>query len=175
MNSLQALVIVDAQVNMFDEKFSVFDGDRIINVLANLIDKARAEDVPVIYVRNNGDEGEPDEPGTLGWEIHPSITPQSDDIVIDKQGPDAFDKTNLEKILKKQRISNLVIAGMQTEMCVASSSRRAVDLGYKVILVEDGHSTFNFDDLNAEEEISRVNREMRAMAEVKTADRIVFR
>ena len=174
MTSQQALVIVDAQVNMFDEEFSIFDADRIISVLSNLIDKARAKDIPVIYVRNNGGEGEPDELGTPGWEIHPSITPQSNDVVIDKQGPDAFDNTNLEKTLKEQGIDNLVIAGMQTEMCVESSSRRAVELGYKVVLVEDGHSTFNFDDFNAEDEISRVNSEMRAIAEVKTADSIAF-
>ncbi|MAT41396.1 MAG: cysteine hydrolase [Anaerolineaceae bacterium] len=174
MNPRQVLIIIDAQVNMFDENFSIFDSDRIINVLSSLIDKAHEKNVPVIYVRNNGDDGEPDQPGTPGWEIHPSIKPQVDDIVIDKQGPDAFHNTDLAKVLKKQGITDLVIAGMQTEMCVETSSRRAVELGYDVILVEDGHSTFNFDDLNAENEISRVNREIKAIAKIVKADNIEF-
>lgn len=174
MESRQALLIVDAQVNMFDEEFPIFESNRIINVLSNLIAKAHTKAVPVIYVRNNGDEGEPDEPGTPGWEIHPAITPQADDVVIDKQGPDAFDKTDLALILEKQNIGNLIIAGMQTEMCIASSARRAVELGYDVILVENGHSTFNFEDLNAAKEIRRVNREMSAIAKVESADSITF-
>lgn len=170
MNSKLALIIVDAQVNMFAGKFALFQGERVLAVLSSLIHRARAKAVPVIFIRNNGTAGDPDLPGSPGWQIHPSLAPLAGEVVIDKSGPDAFDGTNLAQRLENERVRQLVIAGMQTEMCVETSTRRAVELGYKVILIEDGHSTFDFDDLNAADEIDRVNREIGQIADVKNAD-----
>jgi nicotinamidase-related amidase len=95
--------------------------------------------------------------------------------VIDKQGPDAFHNTDLEKVLKERGINQLVIAGMQSEMCIETSVRRAVKLGYEVTLVANGHSTFDFEDMSAVDEIKRVNEEIGKIAKVEKADRIVFR
>lgn len=174
MRKVQALVIVDAQVNMFDEEFSIYEGDRIIKVLSGLIEKARHKGVSVIYLRNDGGEGEPDEMGTPGWEIHPSISPIPNEVIIDKQSPDAFENTNLQKHLEERVIERLVIAGMQTEMCVETSTRRAIELGYEVVLVEDGHSTFDFDDMKAVDEIRRVNAEFGKLAQVVLAKDVEF-
>ena len=91
MNSKQALIIVDAQVNMFAGKFSLFEGERMLAVLASLVHRARAKAVPVIFVRNNGAAGDPDLPGSPGWQIHPALAPLAGEAVIDKSGPDAFD------------------------------------------------------------------------------------
>jgi nicotinamidase-related amidase len=172
MKSSQALMIIDAQVNMFDENFSIYQGDRIIKILSLLIDKARAKGVSAIYVRNNGGEGEPDEVGTEGWEIHPAILPRAKETVIDKQGADAFENTNLREILEEENIKELIIAGMQTEVCIESTTKRAIELGYKIVLVEDGHSTFDFDDMNAIDEINRVNRELRPLVNLLKAENI---
>lgn len=68
MNTKTALLVIDSQVNMFDESFHIYQADKIISTLSNLIEKARSKDVPVIYLRNNGPAGEPDETGTPGWE-----------------------------------------------------------------------------------------------------------
>lgn len=174
MNTSQALVILDAQVNMFDEEFSVYEGERIVGVLSSLIVAARSQGVSVIYVRNSGGEGEPDEKGTPGWEIHPVLKPTTTEIVIDKDSPDAFENTNLQAHLAAQGIKKLVVGGMQTEMCVDTSVRRAIELGYEVVLVEDGHSTFDFDDLKAVDKISQVNTGLRAIAQVVKAENIVF-
>ena len=175
MKTSQALVILDAQANMFDEEFCIYKADRIIKVLSSLIEEARGKGVLVIYMRNNGGEGEPDEKGTPGWEIHPLLRPTAKDIVIDKQNPDAFENTSLKGYLEAQGIEQLVIAGMQTEMCVETSVRRAVELGYEIIVVEDGHSTFDFDDMKAVDEINRVNVELQAIAQVVSADKIEFK
>lgn len=174
MNAKQALLIVDAQVNMFDESFSIFKANEIINTLRSLILRAREKSIPVIYVRNNGGEGEPDQPGTPGWEIHPSFAPNEKEIVIDKQGADAFHETELEKELGKQGIKQLVFAGMQTEMCITTSVRRAIEMGYEVILVSDGHSTFDFDDMSAIDAINTLNNEIGSIAKVENAHSIEF-
>ena len=77
--------------------------------------KARSAKIPTIYVQNKGGKGDPDEYSAPGWEIHPSIKPEPDDSVIQKDSPDAFHETNLQQELKSKRIERLVVAGLQTE------------------------------------------------------------
>lgn len=157
---------------MFDESFQIHQADRIIATLGSLIEKARSSEVPVIFIRNNGPAGEPDEPSTPGWEIHPSLVPKTNEIVIDKFAPDSFHETELEKELDKLGTQQLIIVGMQTEMCVNATTRKAVELGYEVILVRDGHSTFDFEDARAVDTINKINDEIGKIAKVVNAESI---
>ena len=174
MNSKTALIILDAQVNMFDESFQIHRAGEIISTLSNLIDKARSKDFLVIYLRNNGPAGEPDETGTPGWEIHPSFSLRADEIVIDKHSPDAFHETELKAKLDELEVRHLIVTGMQSEMCVDTTVRKAVELGYEVTLVRDGHSTFDFGDANAVDTINRVNKEISQIARVVNSGHIEF-
>ncbi|GAK57000.1 acetyltransferase, GNAT [Candidatus Vecturithrix granuli] len=174
MKSTNALVIIDAQVNMFDDQMPVFDGDRVLMRLTQLIEQARSARIPVIFIRNNGIEGDPDEPGTAGWQIHPALSPRSENLVIDKDTPDSFDRTNLQEALHAQGIKHLIVAGMQTEMCINTTCLRAKELGYEVTLVADAHSTFDMKDMTAEQVILHYNTTLRAIAEIKTAKEVVF-
>jgi nicotinamidase-related amidase len=174
LKAQKALLILDAQVNMFDESFQIHRADEIISTLSSLIEKARSKDVPVMYLRNNGPVGEPDEPGTPGWEIHLSFAPRDNELVIDKHTPDGFHETELKAKLDKLGIQHLVVAGMQSEMCVDSTVRKAVELGYKVTLVKDGHSTFDFEDASAVDTINRINKELNEVARVVHSDSIEF-
>lgn len=94
-------------------------------------------------MQHNAPTGKPLEYGTKGWEIHPEIAPKVGDIIIQKTTPDSFFKTTLEEELKKQGIEHLVIAGIQSEVCVDTTCRRAFSLNYKVTLVSDAHSTWD--------------------------------
>ena len=69
-NNNAALLIIDAQVNMFAEGSSVFEGEKLLRTISRLIDQARAVHLPIVYVQNNGGEGEPDMPDTPDWQIH---------------------------------------------------------------------------------------------------------
>jgi nicotinamidase-related amidase len=73
------------------------------------------------------------------------------DIVIQKNTPDAFYKTNLCEKLESKGIRNLIVAGLQTEYCVDTTCRRAFSLGYNVTLVKDAHSTWDTSILSAEQ------------------------
>ena len=143
MSNKTALLIIDAQVNMFAEDFPVFKANEILQTLITLIEQARASDTAVIFIRHNGDVGEPDEPNTPGWEIHPALPPFINDIILDKNTPDTFASTLLQKKLDEQGINSLIIAGMQTEMCVQATTLRALELGYQVTVVSDAHTTFD--------------------------------
>jgi nicotinamidase-related amidase len=72
----EALIILDAQVNMFAEATAAYDADRLLERLVWLIAQARQSHLPVFYVQHNGSPGSVDEPGTPGWEIHPALAPQ---------------------------------------------------------------------------------------------------
>jgi len=159
--SNSALILLDAQVNMLTGTSAVFQADEFLSRFKTLTDQARIRRVPVIFIMHDGGPGAPDEPGTPGWYLHPELGIVSGDIVLSKHTPDAFMGTQLYEILEENEITHLVIAGIQTELCVLASCRRANDLGYQVTLVSDAHTTFDFSgEPSAEEKISRVNSEL---------------
>lgn len=175
MGQNKVLLVLDTQANMFDDEFHVYDGDRILEVISSLAEKARSVGARIIYVRNNGSLGEPDEPGTPGWEIHSKVAPREGDVVLDKSSSDAFEGTGLQKRLEAQGIRKLVVAGMQTEMCVAETCRKAAELGYEVTLVEDGHTTFDWEEIRAIDAIAKHNAELSELADIRPAAEIEFK
>ena len=169
-----ALIVLDTQVNMFNEDFCVHDPEGILSRIEALISSSKQAKTPVIFVRNNGGEGDPDAPGTPGWEIHPRVKPASDKYVIDKTSPNAFEGTNFQDLLQDLGVEEIVIVGMQTEMCVRSTCLAALDKGFDVTLVEDGHTTFNFEDQSACKSIFQLNEELRSKAKIVPESQIDF-
>lgn len=174
MSNRTAFLVVDTQLNMFSEEMTVFQGERILETIAALLARARTQGATVIYLRNDGGPGEPDERGTHGWEIHQSIAPLTSEVVVDKTSPDGFESTILKEELEKRGIKKLVIAGMQTELCVFVTSKRAAQLGYELVVVEDGHTTFDCEEMTASEAIDKYNNELGAVAIVMKAADIEF-
>ena len=174
MNHKSALLIIDAQVNMFAEGFPVYDGEKILNTLKSLITRARSAQMQVIYVQNNGGEFDPDIHGTPGWEIHPALKPEPGDCIIQKYTPDSFNETNLQSILDQFQIGALIIAGMQTDMCVNATCRRAHALGYDVTLVNDGHSTVDSGGLTAAQIIAQHNDALGTIVKAEEAKNVTF-
>ena len=174
MKSDTALLIIDVQVNMFDEAMPVYDGDRLLQTVTGLIQQARSAGVPVIFVRNNGSDHDPDKPGTPGWEIHPALKPLADEPIIDKFSSNSFHETNLHQMLQAQEVYKLIIAGLQTEYCIHATCQGAVDLGYDVIIIADGHSTFDMEDMTAPQAIKHYNQKFSAVTTTAKANEISF-
>ncbi len=174
MTTDTALLIIDAQVNMFEEGCSVFEGSELLSSLIHLVVRARAADMLVVYVQNNGGEGDPDMPGTPGWQIHPALSPWPGEVVIQKRTPDSFHETDLQSELESCQIRRLIIAGMQTEMCIDATCQRAHALGYDVTLVKDAHSTFDGGGLTAAQIIAQYNEALRAVVKVEESVDIRF-
>jgi nicotinamidase-related amidase len=172
MSSDTALLIIDVQMGMFDEDEPVHNGERLLQTLSGLIDKARQAHVPVVYVQHNDSQfvkGGPD------WPIHPSIAPQAGELVVQKRTPDSFHETNLRDELEKMGIRKLVIGGIQTEYCVDTTSRRAFSLGYDVTLVANGHSTWDNKHITAEQVIAHHNNTLDGWAvTLKPAETVQF-
>lgn len=75
--------------------------------------------------------------GEPGQDIIPDLYPQVGEVVIDKPGKGAFYATNLQLILQKNAIENLIVCGVTTEVCVHTTVREANDRGYRCIVPGD--------------------------------------
>ena len=166
------LLVIDAQVNMFDPQNPIHDADGILSRLQGLVQLAHQSETLVVFVQNNGGEDDPDRPGTPGWEIHPNLQPQDGDYLCQKSAASAFAGTPLHDELQQQRIQQLYIAGMQSEFCIDATTRHAVELGYTVTVIEDSHSTFDGSVYSAVEIIALQNEKFRKIAQTVRSDAV---
>src|SRR5687768_6130055 len=126
MSNKTALQVIDVQQGMFDEAYTLYRSDELLETLQQLLDRAHAAHMPVIYIQHCGtEEGHPLAPTAPGWPIHHAIAPRSDEIVITKQHPDSFQDTSLQSQLEALGVKELIVAGLQTEFCVDTTCRRA--------------------------------------------------
>ncbi|MCB0131833.1 MAG: isochorismatase family protein [Caldilineaceae bacterium] len=141
--SKQALLIVDVQVGVMQ---SVWDADRVIKNVANAVQKARQQGVPVIWVQHSHDEEIPY--GSTAWAWVPELSPAEEETRVDKRFNSSFEQTNLEEILAELGVAHIVLAGAASNWCIRATAYGALDRGYDLTLIKDAHSTesIEFDD-----------------------------
>jgi nicotinamidase-related amidase len=130
-----ALLVVDVQV---DVVAGAHDRDGVVARIASLVDRARREGCPVVWVRHSDEELVT---GSEGWNIVDGLTPTPEEPVVDKRFGDAFEETDLGNVLDGLGASRLVVCGAQTEWCIRSTLHGAVARGYDAVLVSDAHTT----------------------------------
>lgn len=155
--SRTALLIIDVQEAMFsypNEK--LYDEAGTMDRIVSLLNKARNAEAPVVYIQHTSEEEYTK--GLDTWQISNRITPREGEFVVEKPTWDAFHLTELNDVLQKLGVTNLIIAGMQTEFCLDTTCRRAYSMGYSSVLVEDAHSTFDQPDMPSKQIIQYHNR-----------------
>jgi nicotinamidase-related amidase len=130
-----ALLVIDVQN---DVVAGTHNRDGVVANIAVLVDKARAGDVPVVWVQHSAD-GMPQ--GSDGWRFVPELTQQESEPVVHKRYPDSFEDTDLEAVLAGGKIGRLIVAGAQTDECIRSTLHGAIVRGYDATLVSDAHTT----------------------------------
>ncbi|MCO6563877.1 MAG: cysteine hydrolase [Apibacter sp.] len=149
---MKALLIIDIQNDYFEGGKNPLKNSLQASELAkNILEKFRDEKLPVIHIQHVSSR--PDAtffiPQTSGVEIHSHVKPKEGEIVIIKNFPNSFIKTNLQDTLKKLKVDELVICGMMTHMCVDATTRAARDLGYTCTLIADACATCDL-EINGE-------------------------
>jgi nicotinamidase-related amidase len=125
---------------------------RVIEPTRQLVDAARAEDVPVVWTRH-GSRDERDagvffqlrpflrdgglRQGTWGYELYGELRPAAEDWIVEKVRLSAFFNTNLEVILSGLGIETLLVAGVLTNQCIAATSKDASFRDIRPIVVEE--------------------------------------
>jgi nicotinamidase-related amidase len=143
-----ALLIVDIQRALCTGEEAAFDIDRVIEKINAVGTKARTVGAPVVLVQHEEDCGSL-RFATEGWQLAEGLLALPEDLRTRKTTPDSFHQTELNRLLQERGITQLVICGLQSDFCIDTTVRRALSLGYDVILVADAHSTVDNGVLSA--------------------------
>jgi len=151
-----ALLVIDMQKEFFsiDEvtKKSLEDALEYIDAAVDLF---RERNLPVVWVQDV-DEEDGRVPGTEGFELHESLKPDPGDIVIHKTYGNAFNKTALERDLKKLEVDTLILTGFCAENCVLSTCRGALDLDFTPVLFRGSLASIIPDNIRFVESINDI-------------------
>jgi nicotinamidase-related amidase len=129
------LLVVDFQVGVIK---SAWDAPRVVANIAQTIERARAQNVPVIWVQHEYDEMPR---GSPQWQLAPELVPAAGELRIYKRYNSAFEETPLEPELARLGATHIVLAGAMTNWCIRSAAYAALERGYDLTLVKDGHTT----------------------------------
>jgi nicotinamidase-related amidase len=174
-----AVLVVDLQNGVMP---GCHDADGVLARVRGLVDRARAERVPVVWVQHH----EPGmEEGTAAWQWAGGLEPADGEAVVGKAFRDAFAGTNLAAVLDGADVGRLVVVGAQSDYCVRTTAQAAAARGFDVTLVGDAHTTTDSEwdgvEIRASQIVAHTNRYFAGLRypgrrfAVETSDDVVLR
>lgn len=139
-----------------------------------LIDKAREAQSPIVYVLHTEMTGPRSVEQPL-WKVVDPLAPAPEDLLMIKYHADSFHETDLHTLLGNHEVEGLVICGIQIEYCVDTTVKRAYSYGYNVELADDCTSTFDSDELTAEQIIRHHRHLLQQFASILPSDQVRFK
>ena len=139
-----ALIVIDIQNDYFEGGANPLVGSLEASLSARaLLEDFRTRALPVVHVRHLSTRTGSTFfiPGTHGAEIHENVAPTAGEKVIEKNFPNSFRDTDLLDYLRSEGITDLVVCGMMTQMCVDATVRAAKDFGFSCTLIGDACAT----------------------------------
>ncbi len=130
-----ALLVVDVQNCVVA---GAHERDAVVANVGSLVEKARAERSPVVWVQHSDEDVIR---GSDGWRIVPELAPRDEEPLVEKNYGDSFEATTLESVLSGLGVGKLVVVGASTDACIRSTLHGAFVRGYDTTLVSDAHTT----------------------------------
>ena len=140
----RAVIAIDIQNEYFPGgKLELVGISEASDKASRVLDHARQTGDLVIHVRHEAQT--PDAPvftpGSDGVKIHSCVQPLNDETVIVKNYPNSFRNTALQDILQKEGVTDVVLVGAMSHMCIDATARASADLGYQTTVVHDACAT----------------------------------
>ena len=130
-----ALMVIDVQNGVVAQ---AHQRDAVVANIATLVDQARQEGVPVVWVQHSDEELVL---GSDAWKYVPELAREDSEPLVHKLFGDSFEGTQLEQVLAAAGAGHLVVTGASTDVCIRSTIHGAFTRGYDVTLVADAHTT----------------------------------
>ncbi|MEV7244191.1 MULTISPECIES: isochorismatase family protein [unclassified Streptomyces] len=138
-----ALLVIDVQNGVVAD---AHDRDGVIANIDTLIGRARAADVPVIWVQHSDEYLKED---SESWAYVPELARLDTEPLVPKSYADSFEETRLEDVLAERKVGRLLVTGAQTDVCIRSTLHGAIVRGYDATLVADAHTTEDLSEYGA--------------------------
>jgi nicotinamidase-related amidase len=157
-----ALIIIDMQRGMASAAAGPRNNPNAEKVIRQLLLAWRAAPAPVVHVRHiSRTPGSLFWPGQPGVEFQPELAPLDTEHVVEKNVPDAFTHSGLERWLHSRSITRVVVVGVSTNNSVEATARSAGNLGFETYVAADATFAFAKTDFNG---VQRTPEEVHAMA-----------
>ncbi len=148
-----ALLVMDCQ-NGIVASLTPAESQKVVTSLSKVIEASRKANIQIVYVVVRFREGYPEvssrnalfqgikeagrlKEGAPDADICDQIRPQLGDLIVTKKRISAFTGSDLEQIIRSKGIETLVLTGVSSLGVVESTARSAVDMDYRIIVLED--------------------------------------
>lgn len=157
-----ALIIIDMQCGMLEPSAGMRNNPQAEQAIAQTLQAWRDAGALIVHVRHiSRTPGSLFWPGQPGVEFHPQLQPSDTEHVVEKNVPDAFIHSGLERWLRVRGIAAVAIVGVSTNNSVEATARTAGNLGFKTYVASDATFAFAKTDYNG---IMRSAEDVHAMA-----------
>ena len=143
MMNQKALLIIDLQNDYFPQgAYPLYNTAQTLSNIEIAIDKANKQNIPIILIQHVADASNGIAPffnkGSVGVKIHSTITNAAINAdIVEKNYADSFEQTNLQQVLHKHKVTELLITGMMTQNCVTHTAISKAAEKYEVAIIKD--------------------------------------
>ncbi len=135
---MDAILVIDVQNALIK---GAYRESEVLDAINIAIGKVRERRGIVIFIQHCHSTYQPMKKGNPGWDLDDALDVTKGDIFVEKEASDSFYESRLGTVLKRAKVDQIFVTGLQTEYCVDATCRSALSKGYAVTLVSDGHTT----------------------------------
>ncbi len=149
------LLVIDTQKLITNEKLYKFH--TFVSNVKEIINRARENNIEVIYVRHDDGVGSELTKGTEGFEIYKEFQPLKREKIFNKNFNSAFKGTGLLEYLKTKDENELIIVGLQTDYCIDATIKCGFEHGFNILVPAYSNTTVDNKFMTAEESYKYYN------------------